>query len=58
MLFYNDVLFGAFKNAYGNENLIGHSHYVLKEELKSRHKLDHIRKKVGYITITGFNLIS
>ena len=55
MLFYNDVLFGAFKNAYGNETLVGHSHYVQKEESKSRQKLDHIRKKVNYITISSFN---
>lgn len=46
MLFYNDVLYGAFRHAYGSENLLGFSAFVMKEESKSRHRLDQLRKNV------------
>jgi len=48
MLFYNDVIFAAFKHGYNNEAIseFGQYQYLLKEEIKCRKQLDGLRKMV------------
>lgn len=58
MLFYNDVLYAAFRHAYNNEPIteFAQFQYLLREEQKTRNKLDDLKKTVnkwlafGYLT--------
>jgi len=47
MLFYNDVIHAAFKRGFNNEPISDFTQfqYLLKEETKTRNKLDTIKKK-------------
>lgn len=51
MLFYNDILFGIYKHIHGNEKAIGSSEFLVKEEIKSKRRLDHVRKKVNIFSV-------
>jgi len=48
MLFYNDVIHAAFKRGFNNEPISDFTQfqYLLKEETKTRNKLETIKKKV------------
>ena len=51
MLFYNDVIYSAFKHGYNSEAIseFAQYQYLLKEEIKNRKKLDNLRKIVFLI---------
>jgi len=53
MLFYNDVIFAAFKYGFNSEAISEFTQYqyLLKEEIKCRKKLDGLRKMVIYLKI-------
>lgn len=46
MIFYNDMVYAAFKNGFNNEpiSVFEQFQYLLKEETKTRKKLDRIKK--------------
>jgi len=46
MLFYNDVIYSAFKHGFNSEAISDFEQYqyLLKEEIKNRKKLDNLRK--------------
>lgn len=47
MMFYNDVLFGAMKNAHGSEEALEEIPIsIVKEELRTRQKLESLKRKV------------
>jgi len=48
MVFYNDVIYAAFKRGFNNEPISDFTQYqyLLKEENKIRNKLDNAKNKV------------
>ena len=47
MLFYNDVLFAAMKIAHGSEEALEEVPIsIIKEELRTRQKLESLKRKV------------
>lgn len=47
MLFYNDVLFAAMKIAHGSEEALEEIPLsIMKEEMRTRQKLESIKRKV------------
>jgi len=48
MVFYNDVIYAAFKRGFNNEPISDFTQYqyLLKEENKTRNKLEKAKQKV------------
>ena len=49
MVFYNDVIYAAFKRGFNNEPISDFTQYqyLLKEESKTRHRLEKAKQKVN-----------
>lgn len=51
MIFYNDVVYAAFRRGFNNESIteFAQYQYLLKEENKTRRKLEALKKKVNFL---------